>query len=276
MNNFIKDHLNLIKKYNIPNPELELRTLLNNCLLNNEVVFLNNFNINKINIQKFKSAFQRRLNYEPLSKIFNKKEFWSLNFYVNQCVLDPRPESEFLIQVIKKYFNNLKSNIKICDLGTGSGCLAITLAKIYNKSKITATDISKEALEIANKNAEKHYVTKQIKFINCDWFSNNERFDFVLSNPPYLSYNEYERCEINVKNFEPKIALVGGLDGLESYRQISNIVHSILNNNSFLFIEIGKSQTANVNTIFVKKNLKLIEIVKDYQQIDRVLVLKKI
>ena len=276
MNNFIKDHLNLIKKYNIPNPELELRTLLNNCLLNNEVVFLNNFNINKINIQKFKSAFQRRLNYEPLSKIFNKKEFWSLNFYVNQCVLDPRPESEFLIQVIKKYFNNLKSNIKICDLGTGSGCLAITLAKIYNKSKITATDISKEALEIANKNAEKHYVTKQIKFINCDWFSNNERFDFVLSNPPYLSYNEYERCEINVKNFEPKIALVGGLDGLESYRQISNIVHSILNNNSFLFIEIGKSQTANVKNIFVKKNLKLIEIVKDYQQIDRVLVLKKI
>tara|TARA_B100002003_G_scaffold229302_1_gene238484 strand:+ start:113 stop:943 length:831 start_codon:yes stop_codon:yes gene_type:complete len=276
MNNFIKDHLNLIKKYNIPSPELELRTLLNNCLLNNEVVFLNNFNINKINIQKFKSAFQRRLNYEPLSKIFNKKEFWSLNFYVNQCVLDPRPESEFLIQVIKKYFNNLKSNIKICDLGTGSGCLAITLAKIYNKSKITATDISKEALEIANKNAEKHYVTKQIKFINCDWFSNNERFDFVLSNPPYLSYNEYERCEINVKNFEPKIALVGGLDGLESYRQISNIVHSILNNNSFLFIEIGKSQTANVKNIFVKKNLKLIEIVKDYQQIDRVLVLKKI
>ena len=276
MNNFIKDHLNLIKKYNIPNPELELRTLLNNCLLNNEVVFLNNFNINKINIQKFKSAFQRRLNYEPLSKIFNKKEFWSLNFYVNQCVLDPRPESEFLIQVIKKYFNNLKSNIKICDLGTGSGCLAITLAKIYNKSKITATDISKEALEIANKNAEKHYVTKQIKFINCDWFTNDERFDFVLSNPPYLSYNEYERCEINVKNFEPKIALVGGLDGLESYRQISNIVHSILNNNSFLFIEIGKSQTANVKNIFVKKNLKLIEIVKDYQQIDRVLVLKKI
>ena len=276
MNNFIKDHLNLIKKYNIPSPELELRTLLNNCLLNNEVVFLNNFNINKINIQKFKSAFQRRLNYEPLSKIFNKKEFWSLNFYVNQCVLDPRPESEFLIQVIKKYFNNLKSNIKICDLGTGSGCLAITLAKIYNKSKITATDISKEALEIANKNAEKHYVTKQIKFINCDWFTNDERFDFVLSNPPYLSYNEYERCEINVKNFEPKIALVGGLDGLESYRQISNIVHSILNNNSFLFIEIGKSQTANVKNIFVKKNLKLIEIVKDYQQIDRVLVLKKI
>ena len=126
------------------------------------------------------------------------------------------------------------------------------------------------------KNAEKHYATKQIKFINCDWISNNEQFDIVLSNPPYLSYNEYERCEINVKNFEPKIALVGGLDGLESYRQISNIVHSILNNNSFLFIEIGKSQTANVKNIFVKKNLKLIEIVKDYQQIDRVLVLKKI
>ena len=106
MNNFIRDHLNVIKDRNFPNPELELRTLLNNCLLNNDVVFLNNFNINKINIQKFKFAFQRRLNHEPLSKIFNKKEFWSLNFYVNQCVLDPRPETEFIIESVQKYFSD--------------------------------------------------------------------------------------------------------------------------------------------------------------------------
>ena len=197
---------------------------------------MNNLNINMINVDKFKSAFQRRINHEPLSKIFNKKEFWSLDFYVDRFVLDPRPESEFLIQTIKEYFTNLQSNIKICDLGTGSGCLAITLAKIYKRSKITATDISKKAIEIAKKNAQKHYIEKQIKFVNCDWITKFEKFDLVVSNPPYLTYDEYDKSKINIRNFEPKISLVGGQDGLESYRKISEFVFSILHNNSFLLL----------------------------------------
>ena len=135
MNSFIRDHLNEIKKQDIPNPELELRVLLNNCSINNKEVFLNNLNIDMINIEKFKSIFQRRINHEPFSKIINKKEFWSLDFYVNRHVLDPRPASEFLIQTIKGYFTDMQSNIKICDLGTGSGCLAVTLATIYKNQK---------------------------------------------------------------------------------------------------------------------------------------------
>ena len=276
MKNFIKDHLIEIKKHNFSNPELELRVLLNHCSVNGNVVFLNNFTIDKINVRKFYSVFKRRMNHEPTSKIFNKKEFWSLDFIVNKFVLDPRPESEFLIQTIKEYFTELQSNIKICDLGTGSGCLTITLAKIYKESRITATDISKEALKIAKKNSKKHCVENQIKFINCDWAPTTDRFDLVVSNPPYLSFNQYDNCGINIKNFEPKISLVGGKDGLKSYRQISEIAYSILHNNSFLIIEIGKSQTDDIKNIFINKDLKLIKIVKDYQQIDRVLVLKKI
>ena len=276
MNNFIKNHIIKIKKYNFSNPELELRVLLNHCSINKEEVLLNNFKINKINHKKFKSAFFKRINNEPISKIFNKKEFWSYDFYVNRFVLDPRPESEFLIEAIIKYFTNQHSNITICDLGTGSGCLAIILAKIYKNSKITATDISKSALKIAKLNMKKHYVEKQIKLINCNWFSNNEQFDLVVSNPPYLSYSEYNKCKSNVRNFEPKIALIGGEDGLESYRKISAIANSILHKNSFLFVEIGKSQINEVKKIFLNQNIKLIKIVKDYQQIDRVLVLKKI
>ena len=275
MNNFIKNHLNEIKKLNFPNPELELRVILNHSSIGNKEIFLNNFNIDKINLQKFKSVFKRKMQHEPVSKIFKKKEFWSLDFYVNQFVLDPRPESEFLIQTIQKYFTNLYSNIKICDLGTGSGCLAITLAKIYKKSKITATDISKKALLVAKRNAKKHNLENQIKFINYNWISTNEKFDLVISNPPYLSFGQYDNCEINVKKFEPKIALVGGQDGLESYRQISRIANSILNNNSFLFIEIGRSQAADIKKIFRNHNINLIKIIKDYQEMDRVLVLKK-
>ena len=276
MNNFINNHLNEIKKKKFPNPELELRVLLNYSSLNSDEVFLNNFKIDSINIQKFRSAFKRMLSQEPISKIFNTKEFWSLNFYVNKFVLDPRPESEFLIQAIKKYFTNLHSNIKICDLGTGSGCLAITLAKIYKKSKITATDISKDALKIAKQNAKKYCLENQIKFVNCNWISTTKQFDIVVSNPPYLSYSQYDNCDFNIKNFEPKIALIGGRDGLKSYRHISQFANFILHNDSFLFVEIGQSQEANVRKIFLNKNIKLIKIIKDYQQINRVLVLKKV
>ena len=276
MNNFLEIHLNEIKKNNFSNPELELRVLLKYCSINNDEVLLDNFDINNINLQKFESAFNRRIKQEPISKIFNEKEFWSLDFYVNKFVLDPRPESEFLIKTTKEFFTNYQTDIKICDLGTGSGCLAITLAKIYKKSKITATDISKNALNIAKLNAIKHGVEKQIKFINCDWISTNEQFDIVVSNPPYLSYREYEKCNINIKNFEPKIALESGYDGLQSYRQISSLANLILHQNSFIFIEIGKSQITDIKKIFLNQNLKIIKIVKDYQQIDRILVLKKI
>ena len=237
MNNFIKNHLNEIKKLNFSNPELELRTLLNHSSLNNKEIFLNNFDIEKIDVKKFNSAFVRKMNYEPISKIFNNKEFWSLDFHVNQFVLDPRPESEFLIQTIQKYFTNFHSKIKICDLGTGSGCLAITLAKIYKKSKILATDISKKALAVAKKNAIKHNEANQIQFNNDNWISKNTKFDLVVSNPPYLSFNQYNNCEKNVKEFEPKIALVGGHDGLKSYRQIAKIANSLIHNNSFIFLK---------------------------------------
>ena len=178
-------------------------------------------------------------------------------------------------RIPQKYYTNLYSKIKICDLGTGSGCLAITLAKIYKKSEITATDISKKALLVAKRNAKKHNLENQIKFINYNWISTKEKFDLVISNPPYLSFGQYDNCEINVKKFEPKIALIGGYDGLESYRQISRIANSILNNNSLLFIEIGRSQAADIKKIFRNHNINLIKIIKDYREMDRVLVLKK-
>ena len=128
MNNFIQSHLNKLYEKSFSNPELELRVLLNNCSLNNKEVFLNNFNIDNIDMNKFNLAFNRRLCNEPTSKIFNQKEFWSLDFYVDYHVLDPRPESEFLIEEIVNIYNNFDLNLNICDLGTGSGCLAISLA----------------------------------------------------------------------------------------------------------------------------------------------------
>lgn len=276
MDKFINNHLTELKKKNFSYPKIELRALLNFCSINNEEIFLNNFDINKINQEKFKLAFKRRICHEPLSKISNKKEFWSLNFYVNNYVLDPRPESEFLIQGIKKYFLNPKARIRICDLGTGSGCLAITLAKIYKNSKIVATDFSNDAIKVAKKNARIHNVQNQIEFINCDWIQKKEKYDLIVSNPPYLSIEQYNNCTVDLKDFEPKIALIGGEDGLKCYKEILVIASSILDNNSFLFLEIGQSQTDEVASILRKNSLRIIKIIKDYQSIDRVLVIKRI
>jgi len=276
MNSFIKNYLNEFKNRYFLYPEIELRSLLNFSSKKNEDIFFNNFEINKIDLIKFDSIFKRRICHEPISKIFNNKEFWSYDFYVNKDVLDPRPESEFLIDAAKKYFFDFNKNLNICDLGTGTGCLAIVLAKIFKNSKVFATDVSIEALRVAKINSKKHGTRHQIKFINCDWISEIRKFDLIVSNPPYLSYKEYRNCQADIKFYEPKIALVAGEDGLNAYRKIAAISSKIMHLNSFLFIEIGKNQKNKVLNIFRNYNINNIEIIKDYQSIDRVLVMKRI
>ena len=151
MNNFILNHLEILKNYNFKFPEIELRSLLNHTSKYNKEILFTNFNLNQINLDLFNSSFKRRLKNEPISKIFNKKEFWKYTFYVDNNVLDPRPETELIIETAEKYFQNKKAKLKILDIGTGSGCLAISLANEYCNSVVFGTDISKSAINIAKK-----------------------------------------------------------------------------------------------------------------------------
>ena len=185
MNNFIKSHLEVLYEKNFTDPVIELRALLNKTSILKKEIILTNFNINQINLNLFQTSFERRIKMEPLAKIFKEKEFWKYNFVVNENVLDPRPESELLIEAVEKYFQNKKQKIKIIDIGTGSGCLAVSLAMEYKNSMITATDISKSALDVAKKNSKKFNVCEQIKFKCCNWFETKENFDVVETNPPY-------------------------------------------------------------------------------------------
>ena len=121
MNDFVSTHLALLKKNNFNFPEIELRTLLKRSAINNKEIILSNFDINNINKDLFNDAFKRRINKEPISKIFNEKCFWNLDFFVNNKVLDPRPETEFIIEGVEKYFKDKKQNLNFIDLGTGSG-----------------------------------------------------------------------------------------------------------------------------------------------------------
>ena len=274
MNSFLKNHITELKK-NFSNPELELRILLNKSSLNKKHIIFSNFKINDINILEFEKTFERRMKREPISKIFNKKSFWKYDFFVNQHVLDPRPESELIIEKVLEFYTDKDKPLNILDMCTGSGCLAISLAKEYPKANVTATDISSNALKIAKINANKFGCSSQINFIQCNILKTLKTYDIVVSNPPYLSEIEYNKTSSEIQFFEPKIAFIALNDGLEFYEKISNILPNVLANNSKAFLEIGSSKAQKVINIFKSNNLHCIKIAKDIQKLNRVLILNK-
>jgi release factor glutamine methyltransferase len=276
MDNFLQVHLNLLQKNNIPFPELELRVLLNKTSVVDKEIIFSNFELSTIALKAFHQAIKRRINNEPISKIFNEKNFWKYNFFVNENVLDPRPETELVIEKVIKYFPKKDEKLKILDICTGSGCLAISLAIEYRNAQVTATDISSDALKVAQINANNLCSDNEIQFVKCNLIKNLDTYDIIVSNPPYLSELDYKKTTKEIQSFEPKIALIGGIDGLKFYRDIAYLLPDILSSTSVVFIEIGNNQAKETIQIFKKKKIKCLEIVKDIQQLNRLLVLQKI
>src|SRR5210317_798730 len=163
MNDFIISSLEKLKNKNIPNAEIDLRVLLNYSKYSKNEIILSNFDLDQINIDLFNKVLHRRLSKEPISKIINKKNFWKDEFYVNEFVLDPRPETEGIVEESIKLIKNKNSNIKILDIGTGSGALAISLARKFINSKILDIDISEEAIKVARININKKKLNNQIQ-----------------------------------------------------------------------------------------------------------------
>ena len=276
MSELIEKSLGKLKENKIPNAELDLRILLNHASNKKNEIFLSNFNIKDINIKLFRYFLSKRLNYEPIAKILNEKYFWKHKFYVNHHVLDPRPETELIIEETLKNIKNKNQKISILDVGTGSGCLAISLATELPNAKITAIDISIKATDVARKNIIINKVGSQINVINCSIEDINEKYDFIVSNPPYISENEYNDLSKEIKKYEPKIALIGGKDGLFFYRNYANHFERLMKKDSYLVIEIGNKQLDSCKSIFEVTNLKLKKISKDINKIDRTLTFLKI
>jgi len=276
MNNFILSNLNKLKEINIQNPEIDLRVLLNYAKYAKNEIILSNININDINLKKFYKLLDRRLKHEPISKIINKKSFWKDDFYVNQFVLDPRPETEGIIEESLNLIKNKKSSFKILDIGTGSGAIAISLSREFNNAKITAIDISDKAIEVANKNIKNKKLQNKIitKKISIDKI--NTHFDLIVSNPPYLAKSEYKELGIEIKNFEPKIALDGGEDGLNFYRKLAKKIPKLMKKNAYLIIEIGEKQINSCKEIFKFSGLNYIKKTQDLQKKDRIMLLSKL
>ena len=227
----------------------------------------------KTDIEKFNNNVEKIIWGYPLQYITHHQEFMKLNFYVNEDVLIPQPDTEILVEEVLKICNNnyAEKNIKILDLCTGSGAIAVSVSKNISKARITATDISKKAIDIAKINAINNNVN--INFIKSDLFKNIEdKFDIIVSNPPYIEKEVIKSLPKDVQ-YEPKIALDGGIDGLEFYRLIANDAYKFMNNNGYLILEIGYNQKDNVINILEKENrYKSIINIKDYSGNDRAII----
>lgn len=214
-------------------------------------------------------ACSRRAKGEPLSSIFGFVDFYGLRFDVNKKVLSPRMETEILVEEVIKKSREIEVKT-ILDLCTGSGAIAVTLAK-YTDCKITATDISKQALQVAEGNAEKNNVN--VEFIQSDLFNDlkkNKRYDIIVSNPPYIKSGDIEKLDIEVKKYDPRLALDGGDDGLDFYRKIIQNVGKRLNKKGWLYFEIGQGQKSDVCNLMQEGGFEDIQVVKDYNKIERI------
>jgi release factor glutamine methyltransferase len=223
-----------------------------------------------------KNNVERRLNREPVSLIVGHQEFWSLDFVVDGNVLTPRPETELVIETA---LNCISSHTaRILDLGTGSGALAVTMAKEVPECKVSAIDIDPNALSIAKENAVRHCVADRIEFVCADLIKSDWTgcFSIILSNPPYIKSADIKKIMPDVQNYEPEKALDGGITGLAFYRAIIPMAIDRLEENGFLILEIGHDQadevTALLNNFSCYQNIKVIQ---DYSGYDRVVKAQK-
>jgi release factor glutamine methyltransferase len=214
---------------------------------------------------KYRDLIFRRSQNEPVAYLLKEKEFWSKNFFVNFDTLIPRPETELMVEKLAKMFKD--KSISILDMGTGSGCILISLLSELENSKGTGIDISKGALLIAKKNSKKHLVHNRVTFLNKSLDGKfNKKFDLITSNPPYIKSNEIKNLQEDIKRYEPRIALDGGNDGLDLIKKVIYKTQYILKIKGTLALEIGNEQFKKVSEILIKKNFKIEHTIKDFKE----------
>ncbi len=267
----------ILKENNINNHILDSELLLAYSLnLTREKLLINlNTNLSKKAYNKYKDFLIRRKNKEPIAYILKKKEFWKHEFFVNSNVLIPRPETEIIVEEILKKIS-FDTSKKILDVGTGCGCIIISIIKNRPLCKATAIDISKKALLIAKYNAKMHHLQNKISFVNIDIdkFQHNN-YDFILSNPPYINIINYKRLEDNVKLYEPKVALEAGIDGLSEIKKLIIKSKKLLKNKGKLIFEIGENQEQKIKLLLNKYGFHVNKLIKDYRSNPRVIVSTK-
>ncbi len=265
--------LNKIKSYSLDS-EILLSSLLN---VDRSQLIINHNKIVKNNEKKiFFFLINRRKKNEPISYITGYKEFWNNNFKVDKNVLIPRPDTETIVEQVLSYLRP-QSTKKILDIGTGSGCIIISILKERKKCKGVGIDISKNAIKLAKYNAKIQHIKNRINFFHSD-IDNflTDKYDLIISNPPYIKQHEINGLEKDIKNYEPRVALNGGIDGYSKIRLTIKKSSALIKKNGKLFLEIGSNQVMETLKILKFNGFFVNKIVKDLANKNRCVVSTKI
>lgn len=272
--------IKMLSNAGISSPRLEARLLIAHILhINANDVSLKTI-IPENLIPSLETILQKRLQGMPLDKIFGHKEFYKYDFITSEDVLSPRPDTEILLEAaLDLTSQNTFQNV--LDLGVGSGCILLSLLKENTNIQGVGIDISSKALNIAEQNAYRLEVAKRCRFLNKSWFDEdfistlNEHFDLIVSNPPYIKTEDISSLDIEVRQYDPIIALDGGSNGFKDYVQIAKITPQILKKGGYIALEVGIGQATDVQHIFEKQGLQHISTTPDLAGIERVVIFQK-
>ncbi len=234
--------------------------------------------------KEYKKLIKRRSKSEPIAQITKEREFWSIPFKVSKGTLIPRPDTETIIEAIISEFKNKENKYKILDMGTGSGCILLSLLSEYKNANGIGIDISSNAIKTAKQNAKKLSLHTRTKIVKLNWHNKypckhikEQKFHIIVSNPPYITSQEMKELSNDIKNYEPHTALYGGNDGLDEYRHLSKSIYNwnILDEKGKIFLEIGKNQHEDIKKIFEAFGFKFQKHFKDLNGIIRVIEFSK-
>jgi release factor glutamine methyltransferase len=262
---------NELKSNSVDTFSLDAKIILEHILCI-DTTFNRNKSVDDDKVNQFKTLINRRVLREPVAKIINKKYFWKSEFFVDNNVLDPRPDTEIIIESVLKDFKN-ENELRILDLGVGRGCIIISLLKEFKNASGVAVDINKKSLEVAKLNADKLGVSNRINFLQENWNDNLVgKFDIIVSNPPYIDTVAVETLEDDVKKYEPLEALDGGADGLFCYRYLAKNIKKNCAEGTQLYFEVGFGMAYEVKRIFEKQGFNFVRFAKDLSGTNRVCV----
>ncbi len=268
----LKEAIARLKVAGIEDPQRDARKILRSVIHSESGTIDPSAELSATEADRFFRGITEREAWRPVSQIIGVREFWGREFFVTQDTLDPRPDSELIIEKALELANPQK----ILDLGTGTGCLLLTLLAEFPSATGLGVDVSEAALDVAQKNANSHGLSNKATFQKSDWFEEvTGKFDLIVCNPPYISEMEFARLDKEVKNWEPKFALTPGGDGLLAYREISNRLTAHLTEDGIAIFEFGFSQGNNVKKIFSLPEFTVFEVAQDLNGKDRAIIIRK-
>ena len=268
----------ILKKNGIKTSRLDSEILMSKTI-NKDRVFIilnSNQNLEKKSLSYFFDLIKKRSKGTPISYLTGKKSFWNNEFQINKNVLIPRPDTELIIQEALKFTKN-KNKLRVLDIGTGSGCLILTILKEKKNFSGIGIDISKKCLNLAKINRDNFALGNRVKFLKSDIDNfNYGKYDLIISNPPYIKSTDFKYLEKDVSKFEPKLALDGGVDGLSEIRKVINKSSELIKNNGKLILEVAFDQKSKVINLLKEKGFYINRVLKDLGNNDRCIISNKI